>query len=283
MYILPWRGTCIGLAVCISSITNEAEMISKSTIFAAVVGLALSFAGAGANATNLVTNGSFETLSNGIGQIGYNGNSLLSGWTNGSYDGNSSHIGYNFVYSAGSADTTGANGVSGNVKLWGPGDGSNNGLPATSPDGGNYIAADGAYQTAPISQTINGLTSGTQYTVSFWYAGAQQQGFDGVTTEKWLVSLGGQQLSTATLTDPSHGFTGWQYATLTFTATSSSSVLSFLAAGTPGGEPPFSLLDGVTLSAVSAVPEPTSAAIMLTGLLAVGLLVRRRQLSPAAN
>lgn len=251
----------------------------RSTAVAAVIGLALSFAGTGAKATNLVTNGSFETLSGGIGQIGYNGNSLLTGWTNG-HDGGG-NLGYNFVYSSGSADTTGANGVSGNVKLWGPNDGSNNGLPATSPDGGNYIAADGAYQTAPISQTINGLTNGAQYTVSFWFAGAQQSGFTGVTTEQWLVSLGGQQLSTQVLTDPSHGFTGWQLASLTFTATGSSEVLSFLAAGTPSGEPPFSLLDGVSMSQVVATPEPGSIAMLLTGLIAIGVIVRRRQMARA--
>jgi hypothetical protein len=251
----------------------------RSTVVAAVIGVALSLAGADAKATNLVTDGSFEQLSGGIGQIGYNGTSL-TGWTNG-HDG-SGNLGYNFIYSSGSADTTGANGVSGNVKLWGPNDGSANGLPATSPDGGNYIAADGAYQTAPISQTINGLTSGAKYTVSFWYAGAQQYGFTGTTTEQWLVNLGGQQLSTATLTDPSHGFTGWQYTTLTFTATGSSEVLSFLAAGTPNGEPPFSLLDGVSMSQVVATPEPGSIVMLLTGLVAFGVIARRRQMARAA-
>jgi hypothetical protein len=248
----------------------------RSSAFAAIIGLALVLTGTAAKATNLVTDGSFEQLTNGIGQIGYNGNSLLAGWTNNTANGS---LGYNFVYSPGSADTTGANGVSGNVKLWGPGDGANNGLPATSPDGGNYIAADGAYEVAPISQTINGLVAGQQYALSFWYAGAQQSGFNGVTTEQWLVSLGGQQLSTAVLTDQSNGFTGWQYTTLTFTATASSELLSFLAAGTPNGEPPFSLLDGVSLN---AVPEPGSASLLLTGLLAVGLFVRRRQLTRAA-
>ncbi len=234
----------------------------------------MTFSGSAAKATNLVTNGSFEQLTGGIGQIGYNGSSLLAGWTNG-HDG-SGNLGYNFVYSSGSADTTGANGDSGNVKLWGPNDGSNNGLPASSPDGGNYIAADGAYQVAPISQTINGLTAGKQYAVSFWYAGAQQYGFNGVTTEQWLVSLGGQQLSTATLTDPNNGFTGWQYTTLTFTATATTETLSFLAAGTPNGEPPFSLLDGVSMSQVAA-PEPASMGILMTGLIAIGAVARRRR------
>jgi hypothetical protein len=256
-------------------------MISKSIVAAALVGLALSMTGMAAQATNLVTDGSFEQLTGGKGQIGYNGSSLLTGWTNG-HDG-SGNLGYNFVYTSGSADTTGANGASGNVKLWGPNDGSSNGLPATSPDGGNFIAADGAYQVAPISQTITGLTVNAQYAVSFYYAGAQQYGFDGTTTEKWNVSLGNQTLSTATLTDPSHGFTGWQYTTLTFTATSTSEVLSFLAAGTPDGEPPFSLLDGVSMSQVTAVPEPASAAMLLTGLIAIGVIVRRRQQSRAAS
>jgi hypothetical protein len=202
----------------------------------------------------------------------YNGTSL-TGWTN-------NNSGYNFVYSAGSADTTGANGVDGNVKLWGPGDGSANGLPGSSPDGGNYIAADGAYEVGAISQTINGLTSGQKYTVSFWYAGAQQYGFDGQTTEQWLVSLGGQQLATSVLTDPSHGFTGWVYTSLTFTATGSSEVLSFLAAGTPNGEPPFSLLDGVSM--VQAVPEPGSITLLAAGLIGLAFLVRRRQLGRVA-
>ncbi|HEX4505081.1 MAG TPA: PEP-CTERM sorting domain-containing protein [Alphaproteobacteria bacterium] len=246
----------------------------QATAIAALVGVALTFAGA-AKATNLVMDGSFDQLSGGIGQIGYNGTSL-TGWTNG-HDG-SGNLGYTFVYSSGSADTTGANGVSGNVKLWGPNDGSANGLPATSPDGGNYIASDGAYQTAPLSQTINGLTSGAQYTVSFWFAGAQQSGYRGTNTEQWLVSLGGQQLATNILKNTDEGFTGWQYTTLTFTATSSSEVLSFLAAGTPSGVPPFSLLDGISMSQVVSTPEPGSIAMLLTGLGAIGVIARRRQM-----
>jgi len=244
----------------------------RSTVVIAAIGLMFSFAGISAKATNLITNGSFESLSGGIGQIGYNGSSLLTGWTNGSSGGN---LGYNFVYSAGSADTTGANGVYGNVKLWGPNDGSANGLPATSPDGGNYIAADCAFQTAPISQTITGLSVNSKYTVSFWYAGAQQYGFDGATTEQWLVSLGGQQLSTAVLSDQSHGFTGWQYTSLTFTATATSEVLAFMAVGTPSGVPPFTLLDGVSKNIVTAVPEPGTSLLLAMGLAA--MLGKRRR------
>jgi hypothetical protein len=210
--------------------------------------------GAPAQAGNLVVDGGFEELTNGPGQLGYNTNA--TGWT---------VSGYNFVFASGTADVGGANGQDGNLKLWGPNDGSANGLPASSPDGGNYVAADGAYLVGAISQTIDGLTAGDSYTVGFWWAGAQQSGFTGPNTEQWQVSLGSQTQSTAVVDNVSHGFTGWQYQTLTFTANASSELLSFLAVGTPSGEPPFSLLDGVSLDA--AAPDPGTSTLVLCGLL----------------
>jgi hypothetical protein len=225
------------------------------------VALAFALSALSAQAQDLVTNGSFEITSNGNGQLGYN--TTATGWTTN---------GYNFIFAPGTADTTGAAGSDGTVRLWGPGDGSSNGLPATSPDGGNYVAADGAYEVGAIQQTINGLTPGDSYTVGFWWAGAQQDGFNGATTEQWQVSLGSQTQSTAIVNNPSHGFTGWTYQTFTYTAASSSEVLSFLAAGTPDGVPPFAVLDGVSLYA--SAPEPSSW-MMVIG--AVGLVggVRR--------
>jgi Protein of unknown function (DUF642) len=206
--------------------------------------------------TNLVTNGDFESTTNGNGQLGFNTD--VTGWTNGP-------SGYNFVFAPGTADSSGANGQFGNVTLWGPANGSNNGL-TTSPTGGNFIAADGAFQVAPISQTINGLTAGNSYTVSFYWAGAQQSGFTGQTTEQWQVSFGNQEQSTIVLTNASHGFTGWQQQSFTFTADGSSDLLSFLAVGTPAGVPPFSLLDGVTLEATQ-LPEPATWTVLISGLI----------------
>jgi hypothetical protein len=99
---------------------------------------------------NLVTNGSFEsTTSPGGGQLGYNGFNA-TGW---------STTGYNFLFPSGTADTTGVTGQYGNLKLYGPGNGYNNGLPATSPSGGNFVGADGAFGVAPITQTVSGLTT----------------------------------------------------------------------------------------------------------------------------
>jgi hypothetical protein len=236
-------------------------MSKLNSTLAVTLGAALLLFGAGAKA-DLITNGNFSSTTNGGGQLGYNTN--VTGWTTN---------GYNFVFTPGSADNGGVTGQYGSLQLWGPGNGSANGL-GSSPAGGNYIGADGAYNVGAISQTINGLTAGAQYTVGFYWGGAQQYGYNGITTEQWLVSLGSQTLSTNILTDPSNGFTGWQQTFLTFTATSSSEVLSFLAAGTPNGEPPFSLLDGVTMT---QVPEPASMSLLGAGLAGLGFVRRRRQ------
>jgi Protein of unknown function (DUF642)/PEP-CTERM motif len=229
--------------------------LRKSTILG-FLALALLTLGISAQASNLVVNGDFETTTAGP-NFQFDNNTTAPPWTS---------SGYNFIFAPGAADTVGATGQFGNLQLWGPGNGSANGLPATSPSGGNYVGADGAFEVGAISQTINGLTAGNSYVVSFWWGGAQQSGFTGATTEQWQVSLGGQTQSTVVLNNASHGFTGWQSQSFTYTATSSSELLSFLAVGTPTGVPPFVLLDGVTLNA-SSVPEPGTITLMLGGLL----------------
>lgn len=218
---------------------------------------------ASAQADNLVVNGDFEQSTNGAGQFDFN--TQLTGW---------SSSGYNFLFASGTADTTGSNGSYGGLSMWGSNNGGNDVL-TDSPTGGNFIAADGAFQVAPITQTINGLNVGQQYDVSFYWAAAQQKNFDGATTEQWSVSLGNETHSTAVYNNPSHSFSGWMQQTFTFTATSGSEVLAFLATGTPNGTPPFSLLDGVTMAA--AVPEPSSWGMALVGLGLIGLVARRRR------
>lgn len=234
-----------------------------------VIAVAIALGATGAShAANLVQNGGFEQTtrtdgSYGIGSL-YPSNNA-DHWTT---------TGYNFVFRPGEADSVGANGEYGNMKLWGPANGSNNGLTASSPAGGNFLAADGAYQTEVISQVISGLNIGQQYKVSFDWAGAQQYGYTGETTENWTVSLGNQSFTTPTVTNADHGFTGWQQASYIFTATNATETLSFLAHGTPNGEPPFSLLDGVSMG---AVPEPASWAMMIVGFGAVGGAMRYRK------
>jgi hypothetical protein len=127
----------------------------------------LLFAGAASAAgPNLAANGSFET-NGGAGQVNFN--TGIAGWT--APDLNGSYV---FLYAPGTADSPGANGQYGNVSIYGPGNGVANGLTATSPDGGYFIASDPAFLNGAISQTITGLTAGKQYTVSFDYAGAQR-------------------------------------------------------------------------------------------------------------
>jgi hypothetical protein len=219
-----------------------------------------------------VTNGGFETTTGGsTGQLNYNGFSA----TDWSAPGDKNN--YDFIFSSATAATTGAKGFDGNVTLW---------AATASPNGGNFLGSDPDYNPSnthsatggvggAVFQTINGLTIGDTYAVTFYQAGAQQHGFSGITTESWQVSLGAQTKDSPTLTNASEGFTGWSSDTLDFTATSTSEVLSFLAEGTGGsGEPPFALLDGVSLT---QVPEPATWTMMLVGFGALGTAVRSRR------
>ena len=60
-----------------------------------------------------------------------------------------------------------------------------------APPGGNFVQADGnpEYEST-FYQTISGLSVGSSYSLSFWQAAGQQQGFTGATTEQWLVFFG---------------------------------------------------------------------------------------------
>jgi hypothetical protein len=224
-----------------------------------------------AAAQNLVQNGSFEQTTATLSGQKITGTTLTD-WTNNDYN-NSQTPGYNFLYFPGQTNV--------GLQLWGP-------IP-NSPDGGNFVGMDGAYQQGVLSQTITGLTAGTFYYLSFDFAGAQQYGFTSATTEQFAVDFTAGSTApaptytcnttgvqcTTVLHDKPEGFTGWNQAGFTFLATSSTETLSFLAIGTPAGQPPFSLLDGVELQ----VPEPSSL-VVLAGLgVMLAARVRRRKAS----
>lgn len=229
-------------------------------------------------AVNLVTNGSF-TSNGGNGQLSFN--TSATDWVINP----SATSSYTFLFtpqsgtiSGTSADNSGATGQDGALSLWGPGNGSSNGL-TLSPDGGAFLALDSDFQNAAVQQTINGLTPGQKYMVGFWWAAGQQKGFTGATQSQLEVSLGAQTLSTAFSTIPSEGFSGWMYQAFTFTATAGSEVLSFFPNGSPA-VPPFALLDGVSMY---AVPEPSTWAMLMLGFAGLAYAgARNRRRKPGA-
>lgn len=207
-----------------------------------------------AHASNLVTNGSFEnTKIEGKGR--FEGN--VDGWSGG---GN-----LTYIAAPGTADDG-----KGEMSLYGP-------FPGTSPDGGKFVIADGdgPYRDT-IWQTIAGLTIGAVYELNFFQAAGQWAGrpYAADTTERWQVSFGDETRQSDSYNLPFTGVGAWQLQKMRFTATSTSQVLAFLADGTPSGAPPMSLLDGVSLS---AVPEPSTWAMMVGGLAAVGGAMRARR------
>ena len=242
----------------------------------------LVLAGSASATTNLVTNGDFA---GDPGQINFN--TSVAGWTSPGGSGGS----YAFVFAPGTADslTNAPVGTYGINPLWGPNDGSANGLPAASPVGGNFIGLDGDFQQSPLQQTITGLTAGKTYDLTFYYAFSQQYGFTGATTQNFSVNLGGTYaddgftggttLTTPDYNLPSHGFSGWMQDNMKFTATGTSEVLSFLAYGSQP-VPPFALLDGVSMT---AGPEPADWALLLLGVGAVGGVARLRRRATLGN
>lgn len=221
-----------------------------------------------AQATPILVNGNFEQVTNG-GNKKVNGTHIeadrttLVGWT--SSENGSNRGGYNFVLDGSIANTN-------KSALWLEGNG--NGYTA-SPTGGNFFASDSQYYPGTLSQVINGLSVGASYLLSFDYALGQQVGFYGANYDNfWHVGFGDVFQSTEKLTIADNGFSGWKTATMAFTATSVSEVLSFLAKGTAPGAPPFMLLDNVAIT--SAVPEPATWAMLLGGLGLLGFLARRR-------
>lgn len=254
---------------------------------------ALLFAGGAASATNLVINGGFEhprSTFTGKAQatpLGFGAHTYLSaafGWQSVACSCLTEIIGKNNS-SAGRFDS----------------------YPSfPSPVGGNYLRSDADPEenaNGYVYQTLTGLTAEMTYNVSFYQAGASYYANIAGNQAQWRVGFGGtlegdyrNELTNATTAlsammdlNTSTG-SPWQKQKLSFVATGTSALLSFLATGGPSGQPPFALLDGVSVTAAplvgsgsgSTVPEAATWMMMIAGFGLAGLANRRRSASVTA-
>jgi len=213
-------------------------------------------------------------------QLGYKGGAV-AGITNTSSGGN---LGYNFVYD--SVFTSYFNGASNNTGSTIQLDQAISTHPDTADtqDHGYFLALDSVYQVSPIDISIATI-AGDTYTVTFDWGGTQQLGYIGATFDKLTLDLTGASggpCSTSQVNVAQQGFSGWQAASCTFTASSTGTqILSFLASGGPTGanqEPAMTVLDNITVSQGGTTPTPEPASLMLlsTGLVGLGGFVRSR-------
>ena len=262
-------------------------------------------------ATNLVQNGSFENTyfaesgnsarsnpeqinfaggeANGDASLSALGTFTVANWTSGP-TGDNSGSAYNFVYNptlAGAAAYS-SPGNFGTHQLYTSHNGGNESVGAqnapdnlASPDGGQFVSMSPVYKTAPLSQSISGLTIGDQYMLQFYSAGSSEPGHsqDAYGYSDFGVSLGDSAVQrSVTQVTPPGGFTPWSLQQMMFTADATTETLSFTPGGGPFDASPFSLLDGVSLTDVSvAVPEPTTA--MLSLVAGAAMLRRNRRRS----
>lgn len=235
-------------------------------------------AASSSNAANLVINGDFESNA-GKGQIGFN--TSATGWYAAPPQGS-----YVFLFpNASDAQLNGSLSQFGNnVKLYGPLNGGVGTGVVDSPTGGFFAGMDSNFpgHMGPLTQSIAGLVPGATYNLEFDWAATQEVGFDGATSSQWVVSLGGgTSVSTQLVSIPNHGGTTWMHETFSIVAGSANALLSFQADGGPA-LPPFALLDGVSLTAASTVPEPSS--VLLWGIgIAGGLFARLRHRAKTAG
>ena len=248
-----------------------------------------------ANAANLVQNGDFSAVTLTPGQVAQIGSyvgfqvtmpggaysNAVDSWT--SAQGGAYGQAYNLYF------FDAATATSGDALSQYPGEQQrpNQNFTPDSPTSGAFMILDGDPNfTGPLQQTINGLTVGQSYTLSFDWAGGELSNRTGYQTIDLTGSFGSSTFATPIYTNTAASnapgsFSGWQTASFNFKATSTSQVLSFLAAGTPAANlPPVAFLDNVSLT---PVPEPAAWALIFAGVGGIGLTLRRRRSAVAAS
>ena len=257
------------------------HVVAACVAVAAVAGVA---SPAKADLVNLVTNGNFADTTayytyNGV-QVGTETtNTNLAAWQ---FTGcNSSNCGFSFLGNSNLASTGFYDQQDGHISTEGASPGA---LPVA---GSNAFMSDANYATQYMFQSIAGLTAGDTYTLKFWQASFEQSGYTGGFTSNWQVGLGnGNAFTTAnygvqtaaTMTVPSGGASAWTQQTLSFVANSTNELLAFFATASSGAQPPFLMLDGVSLTDATHpvnVPEPATLGLTAAGVL--GLVAARRR------
>lgn len=117
-------------------------------------------------------------------------------------------------------------------------------------------------EEASLSQTLNSLTVGDQYELSFYTASTS------VNPNALGVSLGGTQLGTVAAV----GGATWGQQMFNFTATSSSMLLNFV-----WDDNAYANRASIDNVVVKAIPEPSTYALMGLGALALVVAYRRKR------
>ncbi len=139
------------------------------------------------------------------------------------------------------------------------------------PGGGNSIDLDG--NAAGSIYTTFATLTGHSYLVTFEVSGNPDGGDP---TKLGIISAGADSQNFSYVTGSnSHGLMNYEQLTFLFTATDTSTTLTFTSADT--GNSPYGVVLGNIDVAPHAVPEPITLSLMGAGLAGIGALRRRRK------
>jgi len=153
----------------------------------------------------------------------------------------------------------------------------------TGLESGNCLDTDGSPAGMDVSGTIMsiniGLIAGDSYVLSFDINGSQRTYGLSSTTDVTLSGAGNANLVNTAITEP-YTFVAATPFTYNFTALSTGNVNLVFASQDPSGQNAGNLLDNITLTNTTsaATPEPISMLLFGGGLLAVGLIGRRKKI-----